>query len=152
MGKYRSLMPTLAVLFELADQAAGGFVGFVGTPHTYSANFQDVSLDHAQQASAWCSYLECHAKRIYSCAITPELHAALELAEKLKQRKVAEDGFFSCRNVYLKGWSGLDSPEAVKAAAEILQDAGWVRDVTTEPRAMGGRPANRYQVNPRVWQ
>ena len=60
--------------------------------------------------------------------MTPQLRAARELADKIKQRKVGADGFFSCRDVYLKGWSGLDSPEAVKLAAEVLQDAGWLRE------------------------
>jgi hypothetical protein len=74
------------------------------------------------------------------------------LAEKIKQRKVGQDGFFSCRDVYLKGWSGLDTPDAVKQAAEVLQDAGWVRDVAGESGQFGGRPSNRYQVNPAVWE
>src|SRR5437773_6744078 len=115
LSKYRSLMPSLACLFELAD---GGT--------------ELVSLEHAKQAASWCAYLESHARRIYSCVVTPQLRAARALADKIKHRKVGADGFFSCRDVYLKGWSGLDSPEAVKQAAEILQDAGWVRDLNGE--------------------
>ena len=111
-----------------------------------------VSLRHAQQAAAWCEYLESHARRVYSCIVTPQLRAARELADKIKHRKVATDRFFSCREVYLKGWSGLDSPEAVKQAAEVLQDAGWVRDLSTESGPFGGRPSNRYEVNPGVWE
>ena len=67
--------------------------------------------------------LESHARRVYSCVVTPQLRAARELADKMKRRNVGADGFFSCRDVYLKGWSGLDTPEAVKLAAEVLQDA-----------------------------
>jgi hypothetical protein len=64
---------------------------------------------------------------------------------------VGADGFFSHRDVYLKGWSGLDSAEAVKLAAEVLQDAGWVRRVRAESSDPLGRgPANRYEVNPAV--
>ena len=110
-----------------------------------------VNID-TQQAAAWCDYLESHARRVYSCIVTPQLRAAQELAEKIKKRKVGTDGFFSCRDVYLKGWSGLDSPEAVKLAAEVLQDAGWVRELPGESGSDGGRPSNRYQVNPRVWK
>jgi hypothetical protein len=62
------------------------------------------------------------------------------------------NGFFSCRDVYLKGWSGLDTPEAVKLAAEVLEDAHWVREVSGESGPLGGRPSNRYTVNPRVWE
>jgi hypothetical protein len=46
----------------------------------------------------------------------------------------------------------LDTPEAVKMAAEVLEDARWVRDVTGESGPLGGRPSNRYEVNPRVWE
>jgi len=142
LSKYRSLMPSLAVLFHLAEAAAGG------------GDADTVSLRHAQQAAAWCEYLESHARRVYSCIVTPQLRAARELADKIKHRTVGTDGFFSCRDVYLKGWSGLDSPEAVKQAAEVLQDAGWVRDVCGEsPDPLGrGRPSNRYEVNPGVWE
>jgi putative DNA primase/helicase len=140
LSKYRSLMPTLALLFHMAEVAAG------------NGGADTVNLGHTQQAAAWCEYLESHARRVYSCIVTPQLRAARELAEKIKQRKVGQDGFFSCRDVYLKGWSGLDTPDAVKQAAEVLQDAGWVRDVAGESGQFGGRPSNRYQVNPAVWE
>ena len=144
LSKYRSLMPTLAVLFHLAEAALAEAAGRGGEADT-------VRLKHAQQAAAWCEYLESHARRVYSCIVTPRLRAARELADKIKRRKVGADGFFSCRDVYLKGWSGLDSPEAVKQAAEVLQDAGWVRDLAGEKSGpFGGRPSNRYQVNPGV--
>jgi len=139
LSKYRSLMPSLALLFALADWAAG----------TGAADA--VSLAHTQKAAAWCDYLESHARRVYSCIVTPQLRAARELADKIKTRKVGTDGYFSAREIYLKGWSGLDTPEAVKQAAEVLQDAGWIREASGEPGASGGRPAHRYQVNPRVW-
>ena len=69
LSKYRSLMPSLACLFELAD---GGT--------------DTVSLEHARQAAAWCTYLESHARRIYSCIVTSQLRAARELAQKIKSR------------------------------------------------------------------
>ncbi len=146
LSKYRSLMPSLALLFELADRAS--FEGFDGSHLADSENL--VSLEHTRKAAAWCEYLESHARRVYSCIVTPQLRAACELAEKIKHRKVGASGFFSCRDVYLKGWSGLDSPEAVKQAAEVLQDAAWVRDGSAPSGPFGGRPASRYAVNPKV--
>jgi putative DNA primase/helicase len=144
LSKYRKLMPALALLFELADNAARSEIVW-----TESANA--VSFHHTSQAAAWCEYLESHARRVYSCIVSPQLRAARELAEKIKRRKVGADGFFSGRDVYLKGWSGLDSPEAVRQAAVILKDARWVRDASPEPGPSGGRPSNQYEVNPRVW-
>ena len=140
LSNYRSLMPSLALLFELADSAAGLGGG------------ESVSLDHTKQAAAWCDFLEAHARRVYSCITTPQLRAARELAGKIKMRKVGADGSFSCREVYLKGWSGLDTPESVKLAAEVLEDAGWLRDMSGESGRLGGRPSNRYEVNPAVWE
>jgi putative DNA primase/helicase len=141
LSKFSKTMPAIALLFELADAAAGNGGG------------DSVSLEHARQAATWCdSYLESHARRVYSCVMTPQLRAARELAGKIKGRKVgAADGLFSCRDIYLKGWGGLDSPEAVKQAAEVLQDAGWVRDVSGGSGPSGGRPSNKYAINPGVW-
>jgi hypothetical protein len=111
-----------------------------------------VSLEHAKQAVEWCEYLESHARRIYSCVTTPQMRAAQLLAEKVKKRQIAPDGFFSCRDVYLKGWSGLDTPELARMAVEVLVDAVWIRDVDRESGPFGGRPSARYQANPRVWE
>ncbi len=141
LSKYRSLMPALAVLFHLAETAANN-------GHASDT----VSLHHARQAAAWCEYLESHARRVYSCVVTPQLRAARELADKIKHRKVVTEGFFSCRDVYLKGWSGLSTPEAAKRAIEVLKDSGWVREYLGGGGPVGGRPCERYEVNPRVWK
>ena len=82
--------------------------------------------------------------------MTPQLRAAGELADKIKRRKLGTA--FSCRDVYLKGWTGLDSPEAVKSAAHVLLDAGWIRENSGEANPLGERRSNRYQVNTRIWQ
>src|SRR5262249_49077553 len=106
LSKYRSLMPSLALLFHLAEAGEGRGADMV-------------SLRQAQQAAAWCDYLESHARRVYSCIVTRQLRAARELADKIKRRKLASEGIFSCRDVYQKGWSSLDTPEAVKQAVEV---------------------------------
>jgi putative DNA primase/helicase len=147
LSKYRKLMPALATLFELADRAATGQPLETGSDHEYLY----VSLEHTKQAAAWCDYLLSHARRIYSCVTTPRMRAAQVLAEKIKKGKLGTSSF-SCRDVYLKGWGGLDNHELVKMAAEVLQDAGWVRIVTTEPGPSGGRPSDRYEINPEVWK
>ncbi len=127
LSKYRSLMPSLALLFELADSAE-----------------DTVSLAHAAQAAEWVDYLEAHARRIYGCLISPELHAARELAEKIMKSKVGPE--FSTREVYLKGWSGLSTPDEARGALRVLEDAHWVRAVVSDTRE--GRPSERWQVNP----
>ena len=133
LGKYRSLMPSLALLFELADSEN-------------LAAAHDVSLAHARQAATWCDYLEVHARRIYGCLVAPELHAARELAEKIVNGKFSAE--FSTRDVYLRGWSGLSTPEEARAALRVLEDSGWIRPVANEVGE--GRPSERWEVNPQI--
>jgi hypothetical protein len=133
-------MPALALLFELADWAAGKGSG------------DTVSLDHARQAAVWTDYLESHARRIYSCITTPQLRAAQELAGRIRRRTVGSDGIFTGREVYNKGWSGLDSPEAVRLAADVLVDAWWLRELSAGPGPSGGRPSTSYSINPKVYE
>jgi hypothetical protein len=78
------------------------------------------------------------------------MRAAQELAEKIKNGKVGADGSFTLRDVYLKGWSGLDTPELARAAAQVLEDAGWIREMAGKSSPSGGRPSARYLVNPKV--
>jgi putative DNA primase/helicase len=137
LAKYRSLMPSLALLSCVAGEPAS----------------ESISLDDARRAAALCEYYESHAMRVYSCVITPQMRAAHELAGKIKQRKVGASGSFSCRrDVYLKGWTALTSPELVRQAAEILEDANWVKRLADEPNPAGGRPPDRYAVNPRLFK
>ena len=81
LSKYRKLMPSLAVIFEVSDYVSGTGSGSM------------VSLANAAKAAAWCDYLESHATRVYSCIVTPQLRLARELAERIKKRKL--DPIFS---------------------------------------------------------
>ncbi len=140
LSKYRKLMPALSLLFELAAQAADG------------RGVDTVSLEHAKMAAGWCEYLEPQARRVYSCIVSPQMRAARELADKIKKRQIGVNGSFSCRDVYSKGWSCLDTTDVVKQAAEVLEDAHWLQDISGASSPLGGRPANRYLVNPRIWE
>jgi hypothetical protein len=135
LAKYRSLMPSLALLFELAD---GGT--------------DIVSLQHAREAAAWCDYLESHARRIYSMVISPERQAATELGRRLSVGWKGTERLFSVRDVYQNDWRALETPDAVRRALAILEDAGWVRFMPLETKALGGRPTELYAINPKVWR
>jgi hypothetical protein len=135
LAKYRSLMPSLALLFELAD---GGV--------------RAVSLAHAQQAAAWCDYLESHARRVYAMIISPERQAAAELGRRLAAGWKRTEGMFSVRDVYQNDWRSLETPDAARRALAILVDAGWVQLLPAEYQATGGRPSELYEINPGVWR
>jgi len=139
LSKYRSLMPSLAGLFELADLVAAG--------RDLSERLV-ISLEHARQAAAFCEYLESHAKRVYSCTLLPERSAAIALFERLKKNALPET--FTTRDVYLKGWSGLDTPDDARGALRVLERHLWIERVSTQPTTAGGRPTESWVCNPRM--
>jgi len=136
LAKYRSLMPSLALLFALAD-----------------GQTDYVPISHAKQACDWCDYLESHARRLYAPEARPGQSAAIALSQRLVKGWKREDGLFTVRDVYQNGWSILNTPEAVRAALLVLTEYGWVRQVASDvSSSTGGRPSEAYRINPRVWR
>lgn len=131
LPKYRSLMPSLALLFSLADH-----------------RLESVSLHHAQLASDWCDYLEAHANRVYAAQTSSEKSAALALSKRLANGWRRKEGFFALRDLYRNGWTGLTSPDEARAAIRILEDYGWVRKEACASST--GRPSELYAINPGI--
>jgi putative DNA primase/helicase len=137
LAKYRSLMPSLALIFHLSDCVVAG-------------TFGPVNLEPTQRAAAWCDYLEAHARRIYH-GVTARADATTRLlGEKIRARKLSTP--FTARDVYRPQWAGLTDTADVTGALEALEDLGWLKGETTLPTAIGGRPGRRYRVNPRIWE
>ena len=86
-----------------------------------------------------------HAARAYGAGTGPQTDAAQALLAKITAGKV-QDGFKPA-DVYLKGWTHLNKPEAVKSAAAMLCDLGHLRRVETRPQG-AGRPSITYRINP----
>ncbi|HRL99545.1 MAG TPA: YfjI family protein, partial [Acidovorax sp.] len=138
LAKYRKLIPALALIFALVDTPDSGH------------------LIHAQEigrALAWGDYLRTHAERLYAAAVMPETSAAKQLLDKIKAGKLADsDGVlldaFTPRQIAVKHWTGLGTPEAVRKAANLLTDYGWLEREATPSSAAGGRPSERYVLHP----
>ena len=134
LGKYRSLMPSLALIFHCIDMADGKATGCV-------------SVAAAQLAINWCDYLESHARRIYAIAESPEHEAALTLSKKIKSKQISAP--FTAKTVYDKGWHGLKNREQVEAACAVLVDENWLRREVRTVGKLGGRPPlPQYSINP----
>jgi Protein of unknown function (DUF3987)/Bifunctional DNA primase/polymerase, N-terminal len=132
LSKYRSLMPSLALLCHLLEIASGAPVG-------------PVTLASARLAAAWCDYLEQHARKIYAAELNPGLAAAGALAKKIVDGSIQDDQ--SVRDVYRNHWSGLSDPERVQGALRVLEGAGWVRVVTQRTE---GRPTEILRLHPEL--
>lgn len=130
LAKYRSLMPTLALLLHLVEVASGGGRG-------------PVSLDAAKLAADWCEYLELHARKVYAAEIDADRVAAQALAAKIRKGAIY-DGM-TVRDVYRSGWTHLKTSDAVSAGLRVLEDLGWLRVVVVEGK---GRPSPVIRLNP----
>jgi hypothetical protein len=139
LAKYRSLMPSLAGLFEVANQAA--------STTALDADIL-ISLDNTRKAAALCDFFEAHARRVYACVVSPEIRSARELARHIQTGDLSSP--FTTRSAYLKGWTGLDTPERSRVALSLLEAAGWVCRLESVPSSNGGRPSEGWLINEKV--
>ena len=138
LAKYRKLIPALALVFALTDTPDSGGV---------------IHEAELIRALAMGDYLRSHANRLYAAATTPETKGAVTLLSKIKEGKLADcDGvlasIFTPRQVAVKNWSGLGSPVEVRKAADLLVDYDYLRRETGLIGTTGGRPSERYAINP----
>ncbi|MGH7412915.1 MAG: DUF3987 domain-containing protein [Candidatus Rokuibacteriota bacterium] len=83
VAKYRSLMPSLALIGHLIDGVAGGPTG-------------PVSQAAAARAVAWCEYLQGHARRLYASVTDRARVAAARLAAQLTHGRLPSP-FTACQ-------------------------------------------------------
>lgn len=133
LGKYRKLVPALAVLIHVAEWQTG-----------------PVTLSALERALAWADCLESHAARVFGSGIVAECDAARTLLRKLREGTASLPADFRARDVRRKGWAGLTRPEDVEAACELLADHRWLIATPQPTNAQGGRPTSIYRLNPLV--
>ncbi len=126
LTKYRSLLPSLALIFHMID-----------TPDA-----EAVGAQHVNRAIAWLIYLETHARRLYAQILDPGTVAAIALADRLDELPDP----FTTRDIYRRHWVGLDRP-ATEKAIEVLLDLGYLRAATLKT---DGRPTTSYSKNPAI--
>lgn len=134
LAKYRSLMPSLALIFHLMEMISSRQSG-------------PVSLHAAHQAAAWCDYLESHARRVYGLVSNITERAAHQLSKKIRDGKLA-DGF-TVRDIYRAQWALLSNRDVVQSACEELVEKKWLREQVTDP-AFQQKSVTRYLINPKA--
>jgi len=126
-SKYRSLIPSLALLIHLADGGKG-----------------PVGLEPLRKALAWGRYLSSHARRIYAVAVADEVAAAKRLVARIRSGSVKDR--FTERDIYKNDWSGLDR-ESVRQAVAVLVEYAWLSPQIEQTE---GRSKTVYLINPRI--
>lgn len=146
--KYAKTVPSLALIFHLVDCIE------------YGGNLGSVSLTALQASLEWCEVLESHMMRVYSAVTDSASIKASYLASKIL--RIAKRGTdetdktdwlehgFTARQLIRKGWKGLTDADEVLNALEVLIEHDWLRWEKVESTGQGGRPTERYYINPRL--
>lgn len=121
LSKYRSLVPSLSLLFE-AMQAL-----------SERREFAEVSSGSIEMAIAWANYLELHAKKVYQEKLSLPQKAANTLAQKIRNGAIKDGDSF--RSIYRHHWTSLDTPEKLEKAVERLEECGWALTETVNNNA-----------------
>ncbi|RLB81908.1 MAG: hypothetical protein DRH24_08540 [Deltaproteobacteria bacterium] len=125
-SKYRTLVPSLALIIHLAEDGVG-----------------PVSESATATALAWAEYLESHAQRVYGSLTHSEIMVAKVIIKRIRKGDIT-DGF-SCRDIYRKGWTMLTDHHQVESALKLLVDYEWLQAIDQET---GGRSTTEYSINP----
>ena len=127
LAKYRSLIPSLALILHLLDGGIG-----------------PVAAIAAEKAIGWGRYLESHARRLYSSVTEAPAVAARSLADRIQCGDVPT--VFAARDVYRNHWAGLDR-DRTQSAIDVLLSLRWLDE---RDEATGGRNRTRYAINPKI--
>jgi putative DNA primase/helicase len=127
LSKYRSLVPSIALLCHLADKALGR-----------------VSITAVHKAIAWARYLESHARRMFGSVLSNGVEARA-IAKRIQDGDL-EDGF-CLRDVYRPGWTSLPDYFAASRGVDLLMRLGWLAE---QEVVTAGRPSTIYSVNPQI--
>lgn len=129
LAKYRSLMPSLALLFWLVDTIESGGKG-------------SVSLSATEMAIGWCEFLEKHALKIYSPTAQPGLMGANVLAKKIRNRDLKDQE--TVRSVCRRQWAHLETSEKVEEALFVLEQLHWIQI------SHGSSNSRKIHINPKL--
>ncbi len=111
LSKYRSLMPSLALIFALIE--------------ALDKVISSVDCKATELAIKWCGYLESHANKMYQELLHEKEVGARILADKIRANCIFDGE--KIRDINRRNWRGLNSPEKLDAAIKTLTDLGWVR-------------------------
>jgi hypothetical protein len=119
LSKYKSLMPSLALIFHIIDIADG-------------QKNKDVSLYSVQKAAAWCAYLEFHARRIYGMVLNLSSKSAPAqtrseelLAWMRKQRASANQ---SIKRRFILRYSKFRNSKELDLLLNDLEQRGYIQE------------------------
>ncbi len=129
LSKYRSLIPALALIFEVIDSEVSP---------------SEVRYSSLALAIEWSSYLIEHAKKIYQIENYHQYQASIQaLIKKIKEKKI-QDGD-SVRTIARHGWESLKNTEQIETALEFMAQKHWIQVIE---KYSHGRPSRIVRIHP----
>lgn len=136
IGKYRSLIPSLALLFHLIETVMQRERSIA------------VPLGALNLAIRWGDFLEAHARKLYARELAFGFETAVALLEHIQRGEVPDGS--TTRDIYRNQWRGLSDRDEVAAALDILETYGWVMVQRHQASRDGGRATTRVLVHPKM--
>lgn len=133
LAKYRSLMPSLALIFHIID--SNGEIDPTS----------EIPLKAANLAIKWCQCLASHAKKIYKVELAPELIHGKALAAKILNGTVKDKD--SLRSIYRRHLGHLETPRKVNLAVNQLTELNWVK---IQSMNSGTKRSQILRINPEL--
>ena len=131
LSKYRKLVPSMALINNLADRKTGR-----------------IGKEALQRALDMADYLETHARRAYGSIAATEASAARAILTRIRKGDLKVG--VTARDVYRNHWAGISDRELVLAALDLLDDLSWVAGAKVEKVDAKGRSTVRYKINPKA--
>lgn len=129
--KYGKVVPALALIFSIVEN-----------PNSK----QTIGEGQLLRAIAYSEYLRSHAMRIYHNATMPETKRASTILKRINDGSLGNG--FTSRDINRKKWSGLTEIDQVKEALKLLVEYEYLRIESTNQKSKGGRPSQKYLINP----
>lgn len=126
LSKYRSLLPSLALIFQLVEPI----------------NNTEVSEESIQKAIIWCELLESHIDKTLGLSISIESYAKVLLS--CLQDGIIYSGM-NIRELYRKKPKGIKTPKAVKDGIRTLEKHGYLKII--KEKGLGGQSETIF-INP----
>jgi DNA-binding PadR family transcriptional regulator len=133
LGKYRSLVPSLALIFHLVSR-------------TTNKNLENkVGINSLELSLKWLDFLEGHAKKVYSISEIGKTSVAQLLVKKIKAHQIYDK--MTVRELSRRGWSDLKDEVLLEEALELLELHNFIR-VEKNKHENGGRVSKVIRINP----
>lgn len=133
-AKYRSLVPSLSLIFHIVDSL------------DQEEELGGIGLLSIEKAILWSEYLSSHTKKLYAIQESKEVESAKALLERIMLGDLKNG--CSIRDIYYgKHRSKLSNRQEVESAIQLLENLGWLRLKNSKT---GGRPTKRIELHPEI--